>query len=63
MSDELDPAADLPALSSRTGLSVRDLEAFISAWQRAGRPGTLEQFLGFVPEQRRGADESARRPA
>jgi hypothetical protein len=50
-----DPAsapADLPALSARTGLSVRDLQAFVSAWERAGQPGTLEEFLGFVPEQR-----------
>jgi hypothetical protein len=39
-------------LSARTGLSRRDLEAFIDAWERAGRPGTLIEFLGFVPEQR-----------
>jgi hypothetical protein len=56
-------AADLPALSSRTGLSVRDLEAFVSAWQRAGRPGTLEDFLGFVPEQRASSEQAQRRPA
>jgi hypothetical protein len=53
MADDSSAApTDLPALSARTGLSVRDLEAFVSAWERAGRPGTLEDFLGFVPEQR-----------
>ena len=63
MTLESDPARDLPALAARTGLSVRDLEAFVSAWQRAGRPGTLEDFLGFVPEQRPASDQPQRRPA
>jgi hypothetical protein len=44
--------AHLEGLSARTGLSLRDVEAFVAAWERAGRPGTLEDFLGFVPEQR-----------
>jgi hypothetical protein len=63
MSHHSEPAPDLPALSARTGLSARDLEAFVSAWERAGRPGTLEEFLGFVPEQRPGSDAPAVRPA
>lgn len=47
-------------IQARTGLSERDLEAFVAAWERAGRPGTLEAFLGFVPEQR---DPRQQRPA
>jgi muconolactone delta-isomerase len=48
-----DPTAQaVERIQARTGLSERDLEAFVAAWERAGRPGTLEEFLGFVPEQR-----------
>lgn len=53
----------LVVLSARTGLSLRDLEAFVAAWERAGRPGTLADFLGFVPEQRSPATENQRRHA
>jgi hypothetical protein len=51
----------LEGLSARTGLSLRDVEAFVAAWERAGRPGTLEDFLGFVPEQRSSSLNDARR--
>jgi hypothetical protein len=50
----------LEGLSARTGLSLRDVEAFVAAWERAGRPGTLEDFLGFVPEQRSSSMDAER---
>jgi hypothetical protein len=53
----------LEGLSARTGLSLRDVEAFVAAWERAGRPGTLEDFLGFVPEQRSASESDQRRHA
>jgi hypothetical protein len=53
----------LAGLSARTGLSLRDVEAFVAAWERAGRPGTLEDFLGFVPEQRAASSTDERRHA
>jgi hypothetical protein len=53
----------LEGLSARTGLSLRDVEAFVAAWERAGKPGTLEDFLGFVPEQRSASADEQRRHA
>ncbi len=53
----------LEGLSARTGLSLRDVEAFVAAWERAGRPGTLEDFLGFVPEQRASSLGDERHPS
>jgi hypothetical protein len=47
----------LEGLAARTGLSRRDVEAFVESWERAGRPGTLEEFLGFVPDQRTPLDD------
>lgn len=43
---------ELSALSAQLGMSRRDLEAFVEAWNRSGRRESLVDFLGVIPEQR-----------
>jgi hypothetical protein len=47
---------DITALSRQLGVSRRDLEAFVEAWNRAGRREPLVDFLGVIPEQRSADD-------
>jgi hypothetical protein len=42
---------DLASVARALGISRRDLDAFVEAWDRAGRPEPLDAFLG-VPQQR-----------
>lgn len=50
---------DLALLSEQLGVSRRDLEAFVEAWNRAGRREPLVDFLGVIPAQRLPSDESS----
>jgi hypothetical protein len=50
---------ELTLLSKQLGVSRRDLEAFVEAWNRSGRHQSLVDFLGVIPEQRTSQDELA----